>query len=73
MRRVAILIVVLGLSTVGVSPAAAQLPQVPLPEQLPQVPLPDLPVPEAPEVEPIEPPENDAGGGGSRIRGHDRE
>jgi hypothetical protein len=65
MRRIAILIFVWGLSAVGVSPAAAQLPQVPLPEQLQQVPLPDLPVPEVPEVEPIPPPDDEAGGGGS--------
>ena len=31
MRRIAILVVVLGLSAVGASPAAAQLPEAPLP------------------------------------------
>ena len=46
MRRLAILIVVLGLSAVGASPAAAQLPETPLPD-LP-APLPDLPIPEFP-------------------------
>lgn len=53
MRRIAILIVVLGLSAVGAFPAAAQLPEAPLP---------DLPVPKVPDVESPELPGDDGGG-----------
>jgi hypothetical protein len=60
MRRMAILVVVVGLSAVGASPAAAQLPEAPLPD-LP-APLPDLPVPEVPEVESPELTGDDGGG-----------
>ena len=60
MRRMAILVVVLGLSAVGASPAAAQLPEAPLPD-LP-APLPDLPVPEVPEVESPDLSGDDGGG-----------
>ena len=60
MRRMVILIVVLGLSAVGASSAAAQLPEAPLPD-LP-APLPDLPVPEVPEAESPELPGDDGGG-----------
>lgn len=56
MRRIAFLLVVMGLSAVGVSPAAAQLPETPLPD------LPDLPVPEVPDVESPELPGDDGGG-----------
>jgi hypothetical protein len=58
MRRVAILIVVAGLSAMGASPAAAQLPEDPLPDV-------EVPVPEVPDVDVPELPDEDGDGGGS--------
>lgn len=60
MRWLAILIVVAGLSAVCASPAAAQLPQDPLPDV--QVPVPEVPDVEAPEL-----PGDDDGGGSDPV------
>jgi hypothetical protein len=72
MRRLAILIVVAGLSG-GAAPAAAQLPEVPLPDvQVPVPEVPDVEVPDLPgggdggdggTVLPLEPPSTGGSGG----------
>jgi hypothetical protein len=50
MRRIAILIVAAGLSAVGTTPAAAQLPEAPLPDvQVPDLEVPDVELPEFPD------------------------
>jgi hypothetical protein len=73
MRRMAILLVVAGLSAVGASPAAAQqgpptdVPQGP-PTDVPQGPptdVPQGPPPDVPQGPPPEPPGDDGGGGES--------
>ena len=52
MRRIAILIVAAGLSAVGTTPAAAQLPEAPLPDvQVPDLEVPDVELPELPDVD----------------------
>ena len=82
MRRIAFLIVAVGLSVVGTTPAEAQLPQVPLPDvQLPDLEVPGVELPELPGEDggasdpdsPVETPSiNDGsasgGSGGWRLR-----